>query len=72
MIESNLIITCVVLMLVGDIDPCNVLLKCKCLIKTGNHIKTHIIPYVGEITLWTTWIERNKSPLTTPDGIRLR
>lgn len=56
-------------MLVGDIDPCNVLLKCKCLIKKSTHMKTHSVPYVGEFTLWTTWIERNNPPSTTPDGI---
>lgn len=36
-------------MLVGDIDPCNVLLKCKCLIKQSNHTKLTLYLMLGSL-----------------------
>lgn len=47
---------------VGDINPCNVFCKCNCLVKKNTYVKTYIIPYAGEFTLWTTWNERNNPP----------
>lgn len=50
------------MMLVGDVNPCNLLRQCNCLIKTKTYIKTYIIPLLGSVRYGLLGMIENNPP----------